>query len=302
MTPFDFVNPIRNYKTLKKSRKENISNGARISWFGKHFGEEPPLVGDEGRLPRARRGAGTIFFTGCNLRCVYCQNYQISQGNIGKNYSIDELVKIMLDLQNEGALNIDLVTPTIWFKQIKKAVEKAKKQGLKIPIVWNTNAYDGAEIIKEAEGLVDVYLPDFKYGDDDLAFKYSGVKNYVEKAKKSIKEMFRQVGNLKLSEDGVAKKGVIVRHLILPNNLENSFKALEYIKEIDKDIYVNLMSQYEPVFKTKEFPELNRTITKNEFEKVFDCLVKLGLENGWAQDLESHSAFLPDFTKENPFK
>lgn len=266
----------------------------KISWFGKHFGEEPPLTKD--------KGAGTIFFTGCNLRCVYCQNYQISQGNIGKNYTISELVKIMLDLQKEGALNIDLVTPTIWFRQLKEAISETKKQGLKIPIVWNTNAYDGLKIIKEMEGLVDIYLPDFKYGDDDLAFKYSGVKNYVKVAKESIQEMFKQVGNLKLSKDGVAEKGVIVRHLILPNNLENSFKALDYIREIDKDIYVNLFAQYEPVFKAKDFPELNRTINKEEFEKVFDYLVKLGFENGWVQELESHSAFLPDFAKENPFE
>ncbi|TFG35494.1 MAG: radical SAM protein, partial [Parcubacteria group bacterium] len=196
------------------------NNFVKISWFGKHFGEEPPLVKD--------KGAGTIFFTGCNLRCVYCQNYQISQGNVaGNNYSIAELVKIMLGLQKEGALNIDLVTPTIWFRQIKEAVIEAKKQGLVIPIVWNTNAYDGIRILKEVEGLVDIYLPDFKYGDDNLAFKYSGVKNYVQTAKESVKEMFRQVGNLTVSQDEVAERGVIVRHLILPNNLENSFKALE---------------------------------------------------------------------------
>jgi putative pyruvate formate lyase activating enzyme len=270
------------------------NNFVKISWFGKHFGEEPPLVGN--------KGAGTIFFTGCNLRCVYCQNWQISGGTVsGKKYSIQEFVKIMTELQKEGALNIDLVTPTIWFLQIKEAVIEAKKQGLKIPVVWNTNAYEPIKILKEMEGLVDIYLPDFKYGDDALAFKYSGVKNYVKTAKESIKEMFRQVGNLKISEDGIAKRGVIVRHLILPNNLENSFKALEYIKEIDKDIYVNLMSQYEPVDGANDFAEINRTVTKKEFESVFDYLVKLGFENGWVQELESHSAFLPDFTKENPF-
>jgi len=270
------------------------NNFIKISWFGKHYGEEPVLVKD--------RGAGTIFFTGCNLRCVYCQNYQISRGNInGKSYNITELVKIMLGLQKEGALNIDLVTPTIWFKQIKEAITEAKKQGLKIPIVWNTNAYDGKKILKEVEGLVDIYLPDFKYSDDDLAFRYSGVKNYVQIAKESIKEMYRQVGNLTISQDGVAKRGIIIRHLILPNNLENSFKVLEDIKEIDKDIYINLMSQYEPVYEAKNFPEINRNVTKKEFEKVFDYLVKLGFENGWAQGLESHSYLLPDFKKDNPF-
>lgn len=270
------------------------NNFVKISWFGKHFGEEPPLVKE--------KGAGAIFFTGCNLRCIYCQNYQISQGNInGKDYSIAGLVKIMLDLQEQGALNIDLVSPTIWFRQIKEAIAEAKKHGLKIPIVWNTNAYDGIRILKEVEGLVDIYLPDFKYGEDELAFKYSGVKNYVRTARESVKEMFRQVGNLVLSQDEVAKRGVIIRHLILPNNIENSFKALEQIKEIDKDIYIYLMSQYEPVYRAKDFPEINRNITKKELEKVFDYLVKLGFENGWVQDLKSHSYLLPDFTKDNPF-
>jgi putative pyruvate formate lyase activating enzyme len=270
------------------------NNFVKIAWAGKHFGEEPPLVKD--------RGAGTIFFTGCNLRCVYCQNYQISQGNIfKKNYSIEELVEIMLGLQKEGALNIDLVSPTIWFRQIKQAIIEAKNQGLAIPVIWNTNAYDGIKVLKEIEGLVDIYLPDFKYGEDDLAFKYSGIKNYVQIAKDSIKEMYKQVGNLKTSKDGVARRGLIVRHLILPNNLENSFKALEHIREIDKDIYIYLMSQYEPVYRAKDFPEINRNITKKESEKVFDHLVKLGFENGWVQELESHSYLLPDFTKDNPF-
>jgi putative pyruvate formate lyase activating enzyme len=265
----------------------------KISWFGKHFGEEPPLVLD--------KGAGTIFFSGCNFRCVFCQNYQISQQSAGKNYTVDQLIKIMLDLQEHGALNIDLITPTIWFRQIKKALTEAKKQGLNIPAVWKTNGYDDVKIIKEVEGLVDIYVPDYKYGLDDLAFRYSGIKNYVEKANSSIKEMYRQVGNLEISKDGVAQKGIIIRHLILPNNLENSFKVLDYIKEIDNDIYVNLMSQYEPVYRAKDFPELNRTVSKRESEKVFDYLVKLGFKNGWVQEPESHSCLLPDFTKEKPF-
>jgi len=271
-----------------------MNNLVNISWFGKHFGEEPPLVG--------KRGAGTIFFTGCNLRCLYCQNYQISHGLVkGKDYNLTELANIMLDLQRQGALNIDLVTPTVWFKQIKEAHLLAKERGLVIPIVWNSNGYDDLKILKEVEGLVDIYLPDFKYGDSELAFKYSGVRNYVEIAKESIKEMLRQVGNLEMNQDGSAKKGVIVRHLILPNNLENSFRVLDIIKEIDKNIHINLMSQYEPVYKAKDFPEINRPITKKEFEKVFDYLTGLGLENGWVQEIESHNDLLPDFNKENPF-
>lgn len=266
----------------------------KISWWGKHFGEEPPLVLD--------KGAGTIFFVGCNFRCVYCQNWQISQtAKLGKNYSVTDLTKIMLDLQDQGALNIDFVTPTIWFTQIKEAVTLAKEKGLKIPIVWNTNGYDGPKILKEIEGIVDIYLPDFKYGDNELALKYSGIKNYIEITTESLKEMLRQVGNLQTDENGVAKRGVIVRHMILPNNLENSYKVLDIIKKIDSNIYLNLMSQYEPVYQSKDFPELNRTVSKKEFEKVFDYLTKLGFENGWVQELDSHSAFLPNFVKENPF-
>jgi len=271
----------------------NIINYVKIAWFGKHFGEEPPLVG--------KKGAGTIFFSGCNLRCVYCQNYQIFQQNIGKKYSIQELADIMLKLQNQDALNIDLVTPTIWADQIKRAILKAKKQGLSIPIIWNSNAHEKVEMIKRMKGLIDIYLPDFKYGNNDLALKYSNVENYVEKAKESIKEMFHQVGNLKLTKDKIAKKGLIVRHLVLPDNIENSLKVLGYIKEIDKDIYINLMSQYEPVYKVKKFPEINRNIKKKEFEKIFNYALKLGFKNGWIQDTKNQSMSLPDFTEENPF-
>jgi len=272
----------------------NSVNFIKIAWWGLHFGEESPFIGD--------RGAGTIFFTGCNLRCVYCQNYQISQQGIGKNYSLQELVEIMFKLQEMGALNIDLVTPTIWAEQIKKAIIEAKKNGLHIPILWNSNAYEEVEMLKKLEGLVDIYLPDFKYSDNELAFKYSGIKNYTEKAKEAIKEMLRQVGNLKLTKEGIAEKGVLVRHLILPNNIANSLKVLEYLKEIDGNLYISLMSQYEPIHRAKDFPELNRIITKKELGKVFDYLVELGFENGWVQDIESHAVFLPDFTKENPFK
>lgn len=265
----------------------------KIAWYGLHFGEEPPLVGN--------KGAGTIFLTGCNLRCVYCQNYQISQQNIGKDYSPEEFKKIMMDLQSRGALNIDLVTPTIWAERIRQPIVEAKKEGLTIPIVWNSNAYESVEMIKSFEGLVDIYLPDFKYGDDELGLKYSGVKNYPQIAKESIREMLRQVGSLKLSQEGIAEKGVMVRHMILPSNVENSKKALDYIKEINPDICVNLMSQYEPTNKAENFPEINRNITQKEFEEVFDHLTGLGLEQGWVQEMNSPKAFLPDFTKENPF-
>jgi len=272
----------------------------RISWFGKHFGEEPPLTGKEARLKRSR-GAGTIFFTGCNLHCVYCQNFQISQQGTGQNYSIEELSQIMLDLQNQGAANIDLVTPTIWHEPIKQAIIISREKGLKIPVVWNSNGYDGAKIIKEMAGLVDIYLPDFKYSNNDLAFKYSGINGYVEKTKATISEMYRQAGNLKLSKQGIAEKGIIIRHLILPDNIENSLRVLGLIKEINKNIFVSLMSQYEPVYKAKEYPELNRRITKQEFEVVHNYQLELGLVNGWVQKMGSQEILLPDFTKQNPF-
>jgi len=282
----------------------------RIAWWGLHFGEEPPFVGN--------KGAGTIFFTGCNLQCVYCQNYQISQQGIGKNYNLEELVGIMLKLQEMGALNVDLVSPTIWSDQIKESIIEAKRQGLHIPIIWNSNAYEDVSMLKKLDGLVDIYLPDFKYGNNELGFKYSGIKNYVEKAKTAIKEMLRQVGNLKLSKDEIAQKGVLVRHLILPNNIENSLKVLEYLKEIDNNLYISLMSQYEPINKAKDFPEIrtcslrsrtlflalleiNRNITKEEFKRVFDYFKELGFENGWVQEMGSNAILMPDFTKDNPF-
>lgn len=265
----------------------------RIAWWGLHFGEEPPFIGD--------KGAGTIFFTGCNLRCVYCQNYQISQQGIGKNYSLEELVKIMFKLQEMGALNIDLVSPTIWSEQIKEAIIEAKRQGLRIPLLWNSNAYEDVPMLKKLEGLVDIYLPDFKYGDNELGFKYSGIKDYVEKTKVAIKEMLRQAGNLKLSKKEIAQKGVMVRHLILPNNIENSLKVLKYLKEIDSNLSISLMSQYEPTNKAKDFPEINRNITQEEFERVFDYFRVLGFENGWVQEMGSNATLMPDFTKDNPF-
>lgn len=278
---------------MKVKASGSMANFIKIAWFGKHFGEEPPLAGEQ--------GAGTIFFSGCNLRCAYCQNYQISQESIGKKYSLKELAAIMLELERLGALNIDLVSPTIWAGQIKQAIVLAKKQGLTLPIIWNSNAYENLETIKALAGLVDIYLPDFKYSDDELALKYSGVKNYAAKAKESISEMFNQVGNLRLDRRGRAVKGLIVRHLILPGQIANSLKVLKYIKEIDKNIRVSLMSQYEPVFKAKNLPELNRNIRPEEFKKVFNCLVELKLDHGWVQAPESHAVFLPDFTKENPF-
>jgi len=268
----------------------------KIAWVGKHFGEEPPLVGGK------EQGAGGIFFSGCNLRCAFCQNYQISQeGLSNKEVTSQELAKIMLDLEKQGSVNIDLVTPTLWFRQIKEALIIAKKNGLKIPVVWNSNGYESAEVIKEMAGLIDIYLPDFKYGIEETGWKYSGVKKYPQIAKAAITEMYRQVGNLKIKE-GLAEKGLIVRHLVLPDNLENSFRALDIIAEVDKNIHLSLLNQYFPAFKAEEYLEINREVTEEEFEKVQDYALELGFENGWIQTERSCETFLPDFKKANPFE
>ncbi|MGC8851760.1 MAG: radical SAM protein [Minisyncoccia bacterium] len=265
----------------------------RIAWWGLHFGEEPPFVLD--------KGAGTIFFSGCNLHCVYCQNYQISQLGIGQNYHLDEVVQMMLKLQNLGALNIDLVTPTIWAEPLKYIIKEAKKKGLKIPILWNSNAYEDVKMLKSLKGLVDIYLPDFKYGSSDLGLKYSGVKNYPLKAQKAIKEMLSQVGHLKLSPQGKALKGVLVRHLILPNNLENSFQVLDTLKKIDPQMDISLLTQYEPLYQAKKFKEINCNITNEEFEIVYHYFQTLGFKKGWYQEMGSSKNLVPDFTKSQPF-
>jgi len=274
----------------------------KIAWYGKHFGEEPPLVGSTETVlsGRKRYGAGTIFFTGCNLRCVFCQNYQISQEGFGRKYSVSELVDIMLKLQDNGALNIDLVTPTLWWKPLKEAIVIARRSRLNIPIVWNSNAYESLHIIRAMEGLIDIYLPDFKYMDDLLAFKYSNASGYSKLAESVIREMLRQVGILRVNK-GIAEKGLIVRHLILPGYIKNSFAVLGKIAEIDKNIHVSLMSQFYPVYNSDKFPEINRGLTDDEIKAVKVKRMELKLENGWNQEADSGDAFLPDFSKENPF-
>jgi putative pyruvate formate lyase activating enzyme len=271
-------------------------NKIKIAWYGKHFGEEPPLVGND------NQGSGAIFFSGCNLHCVFCQNYQISQQGVGKFFSVEELVEIMLNLQKKGAVNINLVTPTIWFEPIKQALISAKEKGLQLPIVWNSNGYEKVEVIKALDGLVDIYLPDFKYGDDEVALKYSKIKNYSTTAFNAIKEMYRQVGNLVVNEHGLAMKGLIIRHLVLPNNLENSFKVLDLIKKIDSKIFVSLMNQYSPLHNAKDFSEINREVSNEEFQQVVDYFLNLSLANGWLQTEKSSESLVPDFKKEQPFK
>ncbi len=267
-----------------------IGGKIKISYISTHMWEEPCISGS--------KGSGTIFFTGCNLRCVFCQNHKISrEESEGKEITEDELADIFIDKQKEGVHNINLVSPTPYIMYIKKAIKLAKKKGLSIPIVYNSNGYENVESIKELEGLIDVYLPDFKYADDVLAKRYSGAVNYRQNALSVIKEMYRQVGNAKFNDDGIIKKGLIIRHLVLPNNVENSKKVLKEIsKNIDKKVYISLMGQYIPQDSSNEYEELNRKITKEEYDEVIDYFFEVGLENGFMQELDSASdEYIPSF-------
>lgn len=249
------------------------------------------------------KGSGTVFFSGCNLNCVYCQNSDVSQSIKGKEVTVERLAQIFLEQQERGAVNINLVTPSIYIIQIKKALILAKQSGLNIPVIYNSSGYDKVESLKELEGLIDVYLPDFKYASDLLGKKYSNVENYFTVAKTSIKEMLRQVGNPAFNEKGEIVKGVIIRHMILPNNIQNSKNVLEYIKEnYGIDTYISIMAQYFPTYKVSEnkYSEINRKITKQELEEMENYLFELGFENGFIQELgECEEEFVPNFNGEN---
>lgn len=247
-----------------------LGSRAVVSSFTPHFGEEKILVGNG--------GSGTIFFTSCNLACVYCQNFEISQLRIGREVSFEKLAYMMISLQEMGCENINLVTPTPQVFAIVKAIFLAREMGLCLPIVYNTSAYDSVEVLKILEGIVDIYMPDFKYSDNALALKYSYAPNYFEVAKKAIKEMQRQVGDLKIVK-GVAKRGVLIRHLVLPNNLAGSKEIFEFIaKEISKNAYLHIMAQYWPAYKADHFPELSREITKEEYLRAIEWAKEAGLK------------------------
>ena len=258
-----------------------LTDKIKIALYSIHNFEEPCISGE--------KGSGTIFFSNCNMNCVFCQNYEISQLGRGKEITIEELANVMIKQQERNVQNINLVTPTSYALHIVEAIKIARKKGLEIPIVYNTNGYESVETLKLLEGYVDIYLPDLKYYYDDLAKKYSKVDNYFEIATKAIQEMYRQVGTPVLDENGVMKKGLMIRHLILPNEVQNSKKVLKWIKEnIDSNVYVSIMAQYFPTYKAKEIPEIARKITKEEYEKVENYLYELDLENGYIQELGEH--------------
>lgn len=266
----------------------NAGNKIKIARYSLHYFEEPCISGNN--------GSGTIFFSGCNLKCIFCQNYNLSFNNKGKEISIDEFVSICLKLQEKGALNINLVTPTMYIPLIKEGLIKAKKKGLTVPIVYNTSSYEEVDALKELNGLIDIYLPDFKYFDDNLGKKFSLIDNYSTITKKAIDEMYRQVGN-PIIENGIMKKGMIVRHLVLPNHIDDSKKIIEYLYKKYKDnIYISIMNQYTPVRDIKKYKELNTTLDNESYDKLINYACDLGIKNAFIQEGETcKESFIPDF-------
>jgi len=240
-----------------------------VSSFSPHFGEEKALVGVF--------GSGTIFLVGCNLLCVYCQNYDISHYRVGRIVSEEEVADFMIVLQNKGCHNINLVTPTHFAPQLVKSIEIGVKKGLRIPVVWNCSGYENVKVIRLLDGIVDIYLPDIKYGQSSSAKLYSKAPDYFERCKESVTEMYRQVGNFKLDEDEIAYRGLIVRHLVLPENQAGSKEVLHYLRDLSKDVFVNIMDQYRPEGRAGEYEELDRCITSKEFRSAIQIAKNLGL-------------------------
>lgn len=240
-----------------------------VSSYYAHPGEEDVI--------RGRHGSGIIFFTSCNAACVYCQNWEISQARIGDEISIERLAQMMIELQNMVCHNINLCTPSSWVPQILKALLVAIDKGLKLPLVYNTGGYDSMETLKLLEGIVDIYMPDVKYSDSTCGLKYSAVPNYWEVVQEAVREMFRQVGDLVIDKDGIAQRGLLIRHLVLPNHIAGTEKVMKFVASLSKDSYVNLMGQYHPTNKADRYPELNRRITPEEFQEALALAEKEGL-------------------------
>jgi putative pyruvate formate lyase activating enzyme len=270
-----------------------------ISSYGAHHGEEPVLSGT--------RGSGTIFFGNCNMRCVYCQNHQISQDpEVQRRNRVDThvLAERMLYLQNElHCHNINLVTPSHLVPQIVRAVLEAVPRGLRLPLVYNTSSYDSVKTLQELDGVISIYLADIRYASNELARKYSRSRHYVDSARAAIQEMQRQVGDLIVDEDGIAQKGLIIRHLILPYRLAGSEESLHWlVREVSPRVAVSIMSQYYPAHRARKYKELNRRISPEEYEEVVKLAEELGIENGWIQGMDSPESYLPDFAVEEPFE
>lgn len=254
-----------------------------------HFWEEPIISGE--------KGSGTVFFSGCNLKCVFCQNFQISTNNFGKKITTERLSEIFLELQSQGANNINLVTPTHFIPQIIEAITLAKAKGLNLPIVYNSSGYEKIETIKLLKGYIDIYLPDFKYFDDKYAIKYSKCPNYFEYASKSIAEMISQTGKPVFNSEGLLVKGTIVRHMMLPRLLEDSKKIIHYLVEnYNDDIFISIMNQYTPTNNIQKYPEINCTVSNEEYDSLIDYAIDIGIKNGFMQEGETQkTSFIPEF-------
>lgn len=264
-------------------------NKIKIARYSLHYWEEPCLSGE--------KGSGTIFFSCCNLKCIFCQNYDISTKNNGKEITVEKFADICLKLQDMGALNINLVTPTMYIPLIKEGLLIAKRKGLSIPIVYNTSGYERVEALKELDGLIDIYLPDFKYFDNTLGEKFSSVNNYFEIAKDALQEMVKQVGKSKFKK-GIMTKGVIVRHMLLPNHLDDSKKIIKYLYDTYKDnIYISIMNQYTPIVKIEKYEELNKTVSDSEYDNLINYACDLGITKAFIQEGETcKESFIPDFS------
>lgn len=264
-------------------------NKIKIALASVHNYEEPCISG--------KNGSGTVFFSNCNLNCIYCQNYEISQLGKGKEITIEHLAQIFIKQQEKNVNNINLVTPTMYVPQIIEAIKIARKKGLNIPIIYNSNGYENMETIKKLNGYIDIYLPDLKYYSNEIAKKYSKIDNYFETAISAIKEMQKQVGNPIFNEKGIIQKGVVIRHLILPHHLLNTKNILKYVKEnFDENTYISIMAQYFPTYKAKEDKLINRKLTKKEYKEIENYLYLLNLKNGYIQELGEHEEeYVPNF-------
>ena len=264
----------------------------RVARAALHYWEEPCISGDI--------GSGTVFFSHCTLKCVFCQNYNISQCEWGKEISIERLAEIFIELQEKGALNINLVTPTHYVAQIIEAIKIAKSKGLMLPIIYNSSGYEKIETIKLLKGYIDVYLPDMKYFDTKYSSKYSKAKDYFKYAKEAIDEMVNQVGEVKFDDNGIVVKGVIIRHLMIPGLLFDSKKVIDHIYNTYGDkVYISIMNQYTPLDNVKEYPEINRPLNQKHYEALIDYSLKIGVKNGFIQEEGTDSeSFIPLFNFE----
>lgn len=279
-----------------------IDDQIYVSHYGLHKGEEPFLTG--------RYGSGTIFFAGCTLRCRFCQNWQISRWSVrnktcdAETVSIDRLAEIFHELYSMGAANVNLVSPTPYAHKIKDAIIAVKKKGFPLPFVYNTHGYDSLETIESLEGLVDIYLPDLKYGDDETGKKISGAPDMYSHGKLIIRKMYNQTGLLQINGQGLAVKGIIVRHLVIPGQIDSSMQVLDFLETVDRKINISLMSQFHPCESNfdNEYPELNRTLYTGEYDRIVDYANILGFKNLLLQEMDSHKNYLPDFNDETVFK